>query len=374
MADLQFIKTNAKEIYDTIITELENGVNEPLFPGDERRIFGEALVPLFVAMHNAVNDAAKQKMLRYARGTVLNALAENRGIEREDAVVARTVMRFSVDEPLSENIIIPAGTRVTGDFVRYFETAQTASLTAGVLYVDIPTVSVEGGNNYNNISTGEIHTLVDLSNAPLIDDVMNIEVTAGGADEETDDSLRDRIRNVPNAASTAGPASAYRYWAMAADPLIADASTESPEPGVVLVTPICYGGEVPGEDLLAKVLASVSHAQRRPLTDKVLVQAPSVKEFDIELTYYTTSANVSRVIETVEGNGGAIDQYKIWQSSNIGNNINPDQLRRRILAPDWESGLFGADRVDIVKPAFEELDSSTVAKFSGNIQVNHVVM
>ena len=53
----EFITTDAGLIYEEIITSLESGVSEPLYPGDERRIFGEALVPLFVAMYNSVNDA-----------------------------------------------------------------------------------------------------------------------------------------------------------------------------------------------------------------------------------------------------------------------------------------------------------------------------
>ena len=67
MSELDFIGTNSTEIYNTIITELENGVAEPLYPGDERRIFGEAMVPLFVALYSSVNDACRQKMLRYDR-------------------------------------------------------------------------------------------------------------------------------------------------------------------------------------------------------------------------------------------------------------------------------------------------------------------
>ena len=43
MAELNFIETSAKKVSDTVLEELENGVNEPLYPGDERRIYGEAL-------------------------------------------------------------------------------------------------------------------------------------------------------------------------------------------------------------------------------------------------------------------------------------------------------------------------------------------
>ena len=58
MSDLKFIETNASEIYEIVIGALEKGCNEDLYPGDERRIFGEAMVPLVVALFNAVNDAA----------------------------------------------------------------------------------------------------------------------------------------------------------------------------------------------------------------------------------------------------------------------------------------------------------------------------
>ena len=78
MSDLNFITIDSSEIYDTIITALENGCSDELYPGDERRIFGEALVAVIVATFNSVNDACRQRLLRYARGEVLDALGESR--------------------------------------------------------------------------------------------------------------------------------------------------------------------------------------------------------------------------------------------------------------------------------------------------------
>lgn len=72
-SELQFIETDAGQIYDFIMYVLENGVTEELYPGDERRIFGETLVPLVVALYSTMNDSAKQSTLRYARGEVLDA-------------------------------------------------------------------------------------------------------------------------------------------------------------------------------------------------------------------------------------------------------------------------------------------------------------
>ena len=57
----EFITTDAELIRDEIITELESSVGGPLYPGDERRMFAEALVAVFVSMYNSLNDAARQK-------------------------------------------------------------------------------------------------------------------------------------------------------------------------------------------------------------------------------------------------------------------------------------------------------------------------
>ena len=74
MSSLTFLETDSESIYNAVITNLEESVDEPLYPGDERRIFGDALVALFVSICTSVNDVAKQKMLQYARGEVLDAL------------------------------------------------------------------------------------------------------------------------------------------------------------------------------------------------------------------------------------------------------------------------------------------------------------
>ena len=442
----EFITTDAALIYEEVITTLESGVSEPLYPGDERRIFGEALVPLFVGMYNAVNDAARQKMLRYARGEVLDALGERVGVERLAPAEATTVLRFSMKSTVGENVIIPQGTRATSDNTRYFATSKAAVIEIGQLYVDVEAVSEGGGTDYNGIGVGAINAIVDL--IPYVDSVSNLDITDGGADEEDDDSLRERIRVAPSKLSTAGPVNGYRYWAISADASIADACVKSDREtitrtlevvaglahkggsdliadslivylpdgstpakaitdytatyeddllkisvvaggalsasstitikidktnaGIVKIVPICENGELPSEDILAKVLAACSASEVRPLTDRVVVEAPKVQEYDIEVTYYTTASEESACIQTVEGEGGAIDQYIEWQSGALGRHINPDKLRALMLAPTGDTAV-GATRVVVTSPEFTELNDTTIAKFSGNKIIRHEV-
>lgn len=371
MSDLKFIETNASEIYEIVIGALENGCNEDLYPGDERRIFGEAIVPLVVALFNAINDACRQKMLRYARGEVLDALGDNAGVARMTPVKATTVERFMISTPISDNIIIPKGTKVTSDYTNYFETTGTAVLASGETYVDIDVVAVTGGSEPNGLAIGSINILVDA--IPYIDSVSNTVKVSGGSDKETDDAYRDRIRTANDAVSVAGPPGAYKRLALEADPTVADADVSSPSPGVVQVTPICYGGKIPDETIMAKVLASCSASEARPLTDYVKVKTPDIEYYDIEFTYYTTETNESSCIETIEGSGGAIDKYVYWQSAALNRDINPDELRKLILAPSWKSGLTGAVRVEIVKPEYKEINKTTAAQWSGVANVNHVI-
>ncbi|CDG37261.1 hypothetical protein CTHBC1_2678 [Acetivibrio thermocellus BC1] len=377
MPDINFLNINANDLYRQIIEELENGVGEPLYPGDERRIFAEALVPVFLAIFSSVNDAAKQKMLRYARGTVLDALGERTNTKRLEAQPARTILRFIVSKPQPFNIIIPKWTKATPDANVYFATDEEAILKAGTYSVDVPASSVTGGSFNNGYAPDTITTLVDL--IPFISGVTNIVTTYGGDDgepytEEGDEHYRERIRLASSKFSVAGPQKAYIYWAKTADPEIEDVAVLSPSAGVVKIVPLLKGGEIPDETVLKKVLAVTSADDIRPLTDHVIVEAPAIEYYDIELKYYTTASNEGIVINNIEGPGGAIERYIQWQDTALGRDINPDQLKRFILSPTWAEVPTGALRVDVIKPVFTPLTKTKVARFSGNLIVTHEVV
>ncbi len=369
MSELDFIQRSSADIMETIITTLENGCAEPLYPGDERRIFGEAMVPLFVGLYESVNDACKQKMLRYARGEVLDALGENRGIERLDAQPAKTTLRFGLNAALSSDVSIPAGTKVTGDYIRYFATDAAATIPAGSTYVDVPATATEGGAAYNAIPADGIMIIVDL--LPYVDTVTNRTATADGTDAESDDAFRERIRAAANMHTTAGSAASYRYWAMQADASVVDAIVTSPGACEVVITPILEGGEIPSQAILDKVLAACSADDVRPLTDQVSVEAPVQVGYGINIVYYTTVEDETKCVAAIEGPGGAIDRYKAWQSGALDRDINPDMLRKFILAPEGDDAV-GATRITVTAPVYTALAPNEVAVFNGTLTVSHV--
>lgn len=377
MADeINYVETDSAKLYTTIIGSLMDSCGEALYPGDERRIFGEALVAAFVSLYSLFDDRAKQRTLRYARGAVLDAIGERLNVYRLQPESASAIFRFTASAAISENIVIPAGTRITTDGSVYFATQAAAVLPAGSLSVDLLGVCINGGAVYNGFAAGTIATLVDL--IPFIAGAVNITDSSGGDDGEPyttdgDNKLRERIRLAPSALSTAGSENGYRYFALSADPDVVDVSVDCPEdePNTVNIYPLMTGGELPDEETMDKVLEAVNGADRRPMTDLVSVLQPTQVTYEVEIKYYCTKDEEAATIQSVEGIGGSIDQFNAWQTAALARNINPDQLRRFVLAP---SSGTGALRVDIIKPTYKELTKTQVAKLSGTPVVTHEVV
>ena len=108
------------------------------------------------------------------------------------------------------------------------------------------------------------------------------------------------------------------------------------------------------------------------MTDVVTVKAPTQESYGIEIKYYCTLDNEAQAVQTVEADGGAIDLYNEWQTAALGRDINPDQLRKFILAP--ADGTAAVDRVEVVAPIFKSLTKKEVARFNGTIIVSHEVV
>lgn len=371
MADINFVSTDSADIYSDVISALMDSCDEALYPGDERRIFGEALVSVFVAMFSLFNDRAKQKLLKYARGEVLDKLGERLRVERLQPAYASATFRFSVSAVIGENIVIPEGTRITTDGSVYFATKSAAVLPGGSEYIDVEGVCTSGGSEYNGFTAGAIATLVDL--IPYIAGAVNTTESAGGDDgepytEDGDNRYRERIRLAPSSQSTAGPEEAYRYWALSADPDIIDIAIDCPvdAPNTVNIYPLMSGGNMPDEDTLQKVLDAVSADNRRPMTDYVQALQPEQVEYAIELKYYCSRDDLALLIEKIEGDGGAIDKYIEWQGGALARDIDPDKLREFMFEARTESGASGTLRMDITSPTFSELSKMQAASLSGS--------
>lgn len=375
MTDIAFMDISAADIIERLVTQVEERLGEPLYPGDERRLFCEALAPVIVGFINEANDNCKQRLLRYARNEVIDALGERMQVKRLEATAAKTILRFSLAQARNRSTFIPQGTRVTADGSCHFSTMAAVTIPAGQTYVDVAAQCTIGGAAFNGYGIGAIATITDL--IPYIAGVTNLQATHGGDDGEPqdnggegDDRYRERVRMAPAKLSTAGPEASYIYHAMSASPLITDVKAlNDHEAGTVELIIMTEDGN-PSDDVIKAVQDTCNATNIRPLNDKLTVAGPERITYDIELKYYVTAETEQAAVTTIEGIGGALDQYNEWQQLKIGRDINPDKLRGLCLAPS--SGM-GALRMEITAPTFTELTERQLAKFSGTLRVSHEV-
>lgn len=350
-------ETDAGTILATVLNKLQKDVGETLYPGDERRIFGEAMSALLVIAFNEMDETAKNSLLKYAIGECLDYIGDSYECKRLDAEKAYTTLRYSLGEAYSSDITVPAGTRAaTGDGY-YFATDEDLVIAAGDTYADVTAHAIEGGTEFNGLLPGTVTTMVDLIS--YVDAVTNTTATQGGTDEESDDDYRERIRLRLSSYSTAGTYNSYRYWALSADNDVADAFIVTPSANVIYVYIITTSGELPSAELIAKVQSVVGADDVRPLNDNVTTKAPATSDYDIELKYYVNSENEDAVVEAIEGEGGALEQYRLWQDTVIARDINPDKLKRLLLDA-------GADRVEVTYPEYTSLTGAIVAHYDGD--------
>lgn len=327
---------------------------------DPMRLIAYADCLLLYQVVQYADRAGKMSLLKYSFGDYLENIGALKGIERLQGAAAMTKLCFTLSMERNNVVVIPAGTRVTGGDGTYFETLDILEIPAGELSGEVNAACKEMGIKGNGYRPGELKVLVDP--VPYIDKVENLTVTEGGADLETDKNLAERIYLAPSSWSTAGPDDAYKYWVKTFDAAITDVRVESEVPGVVEIYFILQGGQLPDEAMTEELALFLQDEDIRPLTDQVVVQAPEVQEYGVDLVYFINESDRMRAASIQENVRTAVDGYIAWQREKIGRDINPDQLRKMVISA-------GAKRVNINEPDFRRITRSSIALLAGEAKV-----
>lgn len=350
--DLHFVDADVSKTLENMVTVYEAVTDRKLYPADPVRLFLLTIAKLLVMQQVVIDDAKKMDHLRFARGKYLDLLGERYGVKRLEASSARTTIRFTLSALQTSAITIPMGTRVTSGDNVYFATAETAEIKKDSMTVDVAAECVQPGKSGNGYLPGQLTTLVDP--IPFIAAVVNMSTSAGGADIESDEALRERMRLSLGSYSVAGPYDAYIYWAKTASPAIVDVAVNSPSVRVVRIVPLLTGGEIPSQDVLDSVSDALNDRSVRPLTDKVEVAAPVIKKYNIDATFWIHRDNAAEATTIQAAVQSAVSDYALWQKSKLGRDMNPSELIRRVMAA-------GAYRVNVTTPVYAEIAHDEVA-------------
>lgn len=331
----------------------ETGEPITLYPADRDRIKLNVVANKLYQAYQCIDRGFKMNFLKYAYGSYLQHLGAMKKTFRQEAKPAVTRLRFYLQEARAQVTAIPQGKRATAGDNVFFATDGYAEISAGELYADVSATCTEAGMAGNRYLPGQIDTMAD--KIPYIFKVENITESDGGSEEESDTDFRERVFLAPSSYSTAGPEAAYIYWvrqynsAAIEDVKVIDAGEATVDIRLVLA-----GGELPSEAFLGGLENHLSMSAIRPLTDRVVVSAPDVVEYELDFTYYIGRGSKENVEAIQKAAGEAKDAYVVWQKTHIGMDINTDVLVEFLRAA-------GVKRAVIRKPGYVAIRGTEVA-------------
>lgn len=359
LPDLTFAEADPDVVDSNIVTTVEALLGRTLARADPLRLFLRGVEAIIIQQRILIDEAAKQNLLAYATGDNLDHIGVLVGTDRLQASSATTTLKFTLSTVRESATIIPAGTRATAGDGVLFALNEAVIIAIGEKTATGKATCTQSGTTGNGYAIGELSQLADP--VPFVASVTNTTSTEGGADEEDDDTYRERIHEAPEKFSTAGPYGAYEYYAKQASALICSVSVESPTPGEVVIRPLLEGGVIPGQEILDAVDAQVNDRKIRPLTDKVTVKAPEQVEYDVKLSYWINRDDATEAVAIQTAAEQAVEDFVLWQKSKLGRDINQTELYYRLRAA-------GVKRAEITSPVSQAITSSQVA-IAKNISV-----
>lgn len=337
-----YIDRDPVRIVNDTIAYYQEASGKTLFPAQPERLMVDVVAYRELMTRIGFQEAAKQNLVQYATGAILEHLGKFFAVERLPARKARTTLRFTADnEARPAALEIPAGTRIRSkDQKTTFETLADVVIELSEESKTVEADAVIAGAAANNYPPGEISE--PLTAIAFLLNVRNTVLTERGADTETDEQLRQRVIAAPESFSVAGSREAYRFWAFTAHPSVIDVAVESRIPGTVQVYPLTTT-ILPSEQVLTDVREILSDRRVRPLCDTVQVLAPVLKPFQIRAQ--VTLLDAAMPIETKYRIDAALSEYAALLRKRLGRDLVPNQIISRIQA------VSGVYNVELLEPS-----------------------
>jgi len=326
---ISFVDTNPDTVVNQLVTYYEGITGKKIQPAQiERMVFSSTGYRLGLLL-NQINEAANQCLIAFAIGPALEALAELVGVTRLPASSAQCVVRFTLVDGHGALVMSP-GMRVQSiDGQAAFSTIETINVLPEDTFVDVKCECSKTGIVGNGYAIGNINIILDPK--PYVSTASNVDATNGGADDETDTELRERVLLAPSAFSVAGPKGAYKFWAKSAHPTIVDVAvtighdTEGDIiPGQVDIFPLLLGNATPSTEIIDAIYAICNDDKIRPLSDTVVVKSPTKTDYAIvvNLTILTDaiSADVQNQVMA------KLEAYRDARANKLGIDVVVNQI------------------------------------------------
>lgn len=224
-----------------------------------------------------------QMFVETATGERLDYLAKQRGLVRKPAQKAQGEITFFISEPIDHTIIIPKGAvaATAEETPRRFVTTEDGEISQGNVLVSLYAEAEKAGSG-GNAALGEVTVTVDVPSE--VEWVKNREPYVGGTDEESDEELRERIRDsylrLPNGTNAAY----YEQLALTVDG-IAKAKAVGKVRGYGTVDVYVSGDGKEASATAVNNAQSLVSSKRELNVDALVIKA-DLMDFDLDVTVY----------------------------------------------------------------------------------------
>ncbi len=352
LPELNFLDATQEELLTNSKKIVEKSLGRTLERADPILLLLKSFIAIILQQRVLIDEAAKQNLLYYATGDNLEHLGALVGVERLPASSAKTTVEVKLSAPRSSVVTILQGTRIhAGDNV-YFALNSDVIFLAGETVHEVGATCQQVGEVGNDYEVGELNKIVDPQ--PFLATITNLTKSEGGADIESDEFYRDRIRQAPESFSNAGSEGAYIFHTKSVSSLITDVLVTSENPGEVDIYALLDGGELPEAEMLNAIERHLREDNVRPLTDLVYVRAPFTVNYSINLRYLIAESDVGNAAKIIAKVNQAVEDFITWQRSKIGRDVNDTELY-------WRIRSAGAKRAEILQPTFAVVPENSVA-------------
>lgn len=311
----QYISQDPDVLKSQLAAKYKDITGKDLFPAQIESLQFDAaayVMSLFLAKANA---AIRSQLVNYSAAPMLDELANNVGVTRLPAQPATVIVAFELD-PAHMGTTIPGGyTVATPDSKLNFELPEDLYIAPGVTSSANVTLicQTDGtiGNGYVNDTNMNITDPL-----PFLVNCITVNVSQGGAEAETDDQLRARIKISYERPSTAGSVNAFKYWVYTFNPSIVDVNVYKPTTGTVEICCLLKGGIIPDETFFTNLQNYLLSDQIMPVGPILSLRAPT--DFPVDCNILFTLKTGGDITEATTRITKVANEYFDLLKNNLG--------------------------------------------------------
>lgn len=350
----EMIENVIEFLEDNLSFDIDTSIGEPI------RTIIEAIMLELDYQYWQLEQSYNSAFIDSAIGDELSELIKILGIEREPAIASVGRVKFYRETPAQQNYQIPMGTIVetmpdSNGFTIQFETLEDITLLQDSDHAYADVRCLEPGE-VGNVPIGKIIVINTPPNG--IEEVINDEPIVGGREEEEDEALRERAKNLLNTVGL-GTVDAIRS-ALNSISGVRSASVVDMARGINTVDALVLGDITPLPQSKIDEIKDVMNSVK-PAGVDVLIKEPDLVSVDVKANI--TMRGNSRLSSIINPIIEAIEDYV--NNLDIGSPLILNQLKKEILIVD-DSILD----IDISEPLNNITISSNEVIRVGNININ----